>query len=29
MRILFVEDDARTADYVSRGFTEAGMSPTC
>lgn len=24
MRILFVEDDARTADYVSRGFTEAG-----
>lgn len=24
MRILFVEDDARTADYVSRGFIEAG-----
>lgn len=24
MRILLVEDDARTADYVSRGFTEAG-----
>ena len=24
MRILFVEDDARTAEYVSRGFAEAG-----
>ncbi|KKC33886.1 response regulator transcription factor [Devosia psychrophila] len=24
MRILFVEDDARTADYVKRGLTEAG-----
>lgn len=24
MRILLIEDDIKTASYVSRGFTEAG-----